>query len=531
MRKYVPHIAGVLAIAGGSSNIIGWLIGSDFLKDPFHTNFMAPNTALCLIVTGVALFIQQQNLSRWFWAIPNTLLALFVALAGFLTSCEYVFRADLRIDRLFLASKLGDWTAPNVLPGRIAPNASLAIFCIGMALLFPVTRLGRFKLADIFILPIVLISFLGVVGYSYHTEPLYGLGEYSSMSLQTTILLGVVAIGLLWTRSELGVMALVLSDDAGGVAARRLLIATFIVFPVLGWARVRAQDMGLMGSKSGTALLVIVSVLVFSFMIMRTSHVLRELDIKRRQAEESLLRSHAELESLVEQRTRALRYLSMRLMRLQDEERRKIARELHDGLGQYLAALNINLDRMAQTPESREAILNESREILTKTMSEVRTLSHLLHPPLLDEMGFATAAKWFVEGFAKRSGVKVELNLQEDLPRLPDAIEIGLFRVLQEGLTNIHRHSGSAKAEIGLNLEKDMLSLLVRDYGKGIPVAVLEKWQSTGAAGIGLTGMQERIKELGGQVEINNTGNGTEVSVKVPVSMNVVQPTGAQAIA
>ena len=186
---------------------------------------------------------------------------------------------------------------------------------------------------------------------------------------------------------------------------------------------------------------------------------------------------------------------------------------------------------MAQTPESREAILNESREILTKTMSEVRTLSHLLHPPLLDEMGFATAAKWFVEGFAKRSGVKVELNLQEDLPRLPDAIEIGLFRVLQEGLTNIHRHSGSAKAEIGLNLEKDMLSLLVRDYGKGIPVAVLEKWQSTGAAGIGLTGMQERIKELGGQVEINNTGNGTQVSVKVPVSMNVVQHTGAQAIA
>jgi signal transduction histidine kinase len=531
MRKYVPHIAGVLAIAGGSLNILGWWIGSDFLKNPFQTNFMAPITGLCLIAAGIALLVQQQDLSRWFWAIPNTLLALFVAAAGLLTLCEYVLETDLGIDRLLLANKLGRWTAPNVFPGRMAPNSAFAVMCVGLALLFPITRLGKLKLSDLFTLPVVLISFLGIVGYAYHTEPLYGVGTYSSMSLQTAILLGVVSIGLLWTHSELGMMALVLGEDAGGVAARRLLLATLIALPVLGWARMRAQDVGLLGNRSGTALLVIVSVLVFAFMIVRTSHVLRELDIRRRQAEESLLRSHAELESLVEQRTRALRYLSMRLMRLQDEERRKIARELHDGLGQYLAALNINLDLMAQSPEARDAALAEAREILTKTMTEVRTLSHLLHPPLLDEMGFASAAKWFVEGFAKRSGVKVELNVQEDLPRLPDAIEIGLFRVLQEGLTNIHRHSGSAKAEIGLNLEKDTLSLLVRDYGKGIPVAVLEKWKSTGAAGVGLTGMQERVKELGGRVEINNTGNGTQVSVKVPVPMNGNPATEVRAIA
>src|SRR4030095_14570594 len=103
MRKYVPHIAGVLAIAGGSLNILGWWIGSDFLKNPFQTNFMAPITGLCLIAAGIALLVQQQDLSRWFWAIPNTLLALFVAAAGLLTLCEYVLETDLGIDRLLLA--------------------------------------------------------------------------------------------------------------------------------------------------------------------------------------------------------------------------------------------------------------------------------------------------------------------------------------------------------------------------------------------------------------------------------------------
>jgi PAS domain S-box-containing protein len=238
----------------------------------------------------------------------------------------------------------------------------------------------------------------------------------------------------------------------------------------------------------------------------------------RKQMEEQLSRSYIQLESQVAQRTSALRLLSNRLMHLQDEERRRIARELHDSVGQYLTAIAINLDLLARPEgQNRAALVAECRQLLNHSLSETRTLSHLLHPPLLDETGFTSAAQWYVEGFARRSGIVVHMDLPP-LERLPANTEIMLFRVLQETLNNIHRHSGSTRAEVRLLFDLESVTLEIRDFGHGIQPERLERFRNSGTGvGVGLAGIRERVSELGGTMEIESTAGGTKVSVTVPV--------------
>ena len=234
-----------------------------------------------------------------------------------------------------------------------------------------------------------------------------------------------------------------------------------------------------------------------------------ELDA-REQAEDNLRDSE-----------KSLRGLTGRLLQLQDEERRRFSRELHDSLGQYLAGVKMNLD-MFSNSRPGEGLLTEAIELLDQSIAETRTISHLLHPPLLDEAGFSSAAKWYLEGFAQRSGIQVKIDLPENLGRLPKAIELGLFRVLQESLTNIHRHSGSPRAEVSLKVLPEKVVLEVRDFGKGIPPRLLESFQTKGISfGVGLAGMRERVRELGGRLEIQAKSPGSLVSVSLPLTENV----------
>ena len=238
---------------------------------------------------------------------------------------------------------------------------------------------------------------------------------------------------------------------------------------------------------------------------------------QREQTEEALRRAHDELESLVEQRTAALRRLSSRLLHVQDEERRRIARELHDSLGQYLTATKINLDLLAQSDHLSER-LQEAQQLLERAISDTRTLSHLLHPPLLDEAGLPSAATWYVEGFGQRSGIKASLDLPADLQRLPVPVETALFRIMQEALTNVHRHAHSPAVDIRLWLTDSSVRLTIRDYGKGIPQNVLERFQKNGTnVGVGLAGVRERVKELGGTLHIHSSNSGTLLTVSIPV--------------
>jgi PAS domain S-box-containing protein len=218
----------------------------------------------------------------------------------------------------------------------------------------------------------------------------------------------------------------------------------------------------------------------------------------------------------------SLRQLSGRLLQLQDEERRRIARDLHDVTGQKIAVLSMSLDRLGRLvgPRKTEAseTLAESRDVVAKIAEEIRTLSYLLHPPLLDECGLASAVRWYAEGFQKRSGIKLHVDIAPGLGRLPVDAEMALFRVVQESLTNVHRYSGSASAEIRVFMVSDHVQLEVIDLGKGIKAGKTHASLDGGAPlGVGIPGMRERLHQLGGQLDVDFGTQGTRVVAILPI--------------
>ena len=246
---------------------------------------------------------------------------------------------------------------------------------------------------------------------------------------------------------------------------------------------------------------------------LQVEKALRENEIRLRLANE-------ELESVVQKRTASLRHLSAKLMRSQDEERRRIARNLHDSLGQYLTSIKMDLEllRGSDAP-NKDEVLSATLESVERAISETRTLSCLLHPPLLDEVGFSSAARWCIDEFAKRSGIQVELELPDGSDRLPELVRITLFRILQESLTNVHRHSGSPSVEVRLKISNHDAVLTVRDFGRGVPAELIQGSQTNGKqVGVGLSGMRERVNDIGGTFEIQSSGNGTLIALSIPLA-------------
>jgi len=231
---------------------------------------------------------------------------------------------------------------------------------------------------------------------------------------------------------------------------------------------------------------------------------------------------HSQLESVILQRTAELQNLSQRLLKVQDEERRKLSRDLHDTTGQTLAALKIAVSFLQENSKhdpSQMRLAFDVTQLADQAIQEIRTMSYLLHPPLLDEVGFACAAEWYIEGFAKRSGVNVNLDIAADLERLPTSMETALFRVLQESLTNVHRHSGAAQVTVSFWNQLEKIILEIRDDGCGIPAERLVQLRDTNeGTGVGLAGMRERMQELNGKLEIESDAHGTIMRAIVPRS-------------
>jgi signal transduction histidine kinase len=233
------------------------------------------------------------------------------------------------------------------------------------------------------------------------------------------------------------------------------------------------------------------------------------------------IRERAEIEYTLRQQGHELRTLANRLMHAQDDERRRIATMLHETTAQDLVALKMLLARLNRTAAERLSdgerdALTESIGLAEQSMNEIRTVSYLLHPPFLDEAGLLSAIRWYAGGFAERSGIKVDLDLPESLERLPRDTETVLFRIVQEALTNIHRHAGSQTARIRLRRDPGVLALEIEDRGHGIPNALLTHIRS-GGGGVGMAGMYERIEQLGGRLEIASSDHGTTVRVRLPL--------------
>ncbi len=277
----------------------------------------------------------------------------------------------------------------------------------------------------------------------------------------------------------------------------------------------------------------VIGILIF----LSVSSVLLAMGEVRRRREQVLWAAQRELGEAVKERTveldktnQNLRELSARLMQLQDDERRRIARELHDSVGQMLAALGMNLaavgtdiERLVKTANK----VNDSAALVQELSREVRTISHLLHPPLLDEAGLASALHWYVEGFAERSKIQVDLEIPADFERLERESETAIFRTVQECLTNIHRHSESPTARIRVVVSDGHVCVEVEDRGRGIPAEKQFEMASTGTPGVGIRGMRERLRQLGGSLDIHSNGKGTLIMARLPLAVTSATPASA----
>ena len=274
----------------------------------------------------------------------------------------------------------------------------------------------------------------------------------------------------------------------------------------------------------------VIGILVF----LSASSVLLTMGETRRRREEVLWAAQQELAEAVKERTveldrtnQNLRELSARLMQLQDDERRRIARELHDSVGQTLAALGMNLTAVGNDIErlmKTASTVSDSAALVQELSQEVRTISHLLHPPLLDEAGLASALRWYIDGFAQRSKIEVDLEISADFERLERESETAIFRTVQECLTNIHRHSESPTARIRIAATDGHVRVEVQDRGLGISPEKQFEMASSGTPGVGIRGMRERLRQLGGSLDIHSNDQGTLIVARLPVVVASASP-------
>jgi signal transduction histidine kinase len=274
--------------------------------------------------------------------------------------------------------------------------------------------------------------------------------------------------------------------------------------------------------------------------IVGASKVARDITEKKQvertllENEESLRMLASGLENEVQKRTRELdqrnaealgqagkvQELSNRLLQAQDDERRHIARELHDSAGQTLTVMGMHLAKLIDTTKlTAPQLVKDAEEIhnlLQRLSQEIRTASYLLHPPLLEEVGLPLALDWYTQGLKERSGLQIALNISRDLGRFPVPVELAIYRIVQECLTNIHRHSGSKSAEIDIARDNGTIIVNVKDRGKGISPARLAEIQSSGK-GVGIGGMRERMRLIHGSLDIESNGTGVTVQAKIPI--------------
>jgi signal transduction histidine kinase len=245
-----------------------------------------------------------------------------------------------------------------------------------------------------------------------------------------------------------------------------------------------------------------------------------------------LLRAKVRVFAELHRKTQQLEMLNARMTVLQEEERRRIARELHDSVGQILVAISMNsvlveAESHKLSPDAARRI-SENAAMVEEASKQIRTISHLLHPPLLDEVGLASALQWYVEGFSERSKIDAKLDIPREFAGLSKEMELSIFRVVQECLTNIHRHAGSPTAGIRIIQDEACLRVEIEDAGKGIPLEKGSALGSSAPTGLGLRGMRERLRQLGGTLQVQSNSPGTRVTAVLPVLRATAAPPGQE---
>jgi signal transduction histidine kinase len=538
----IPKVAIGLGATVSSLVLLGWTLDVPFLQSilPGQPQ-MVPLTAVAFILASVSLATLKNK------ALVSALGALSVVLIGILIISEYVSGLDLGFDRLIFSRRLE--TTVHSFPGRPSPHTAIDLLLIGSALLLS-HRTGRtYRLAQGLALTAALIASLALVGYIYDVAFLYSISSHTGMALHTALIFIALSLGILFIHSEQQLMSFVLSDTAGGMTVRRLLPASIAIPIVTGGMIILGARAGLYDTAFAVPLCIVISILVLATLIWRNATALHRSDTKRRQAEDALRDAYNDLEQRVEERTGELSLanenlqteisrhkeseaarleLLRRLVTAQEEERRRISRELHDQTGQHLAALLLGLKTLNHSNNGSTSLHTSlfQLQILTERLvEETHHLAWELRPAALDDLGLETAISNYVDKWSERNSITLDFHSGLNKLRLPPQVETAVFRIVQEALTNVLKHAQASRVSVMLEYRYDELLLIVEDNGCGFQPEVERD-------GLGLIGIHERVALIGGKLKLESApGLGTTLAIRIPATACVQQKTFAHELA
>jgi len=509
---------------------------------------MVPNTALSFILASVALWLARTEKMARKWSRAALLCAAAVVIIGLVTLAEYLLSQNLGIDELLFPAAL-QHNAPSF-PGRPSPHTAASFLLLGTSLLLlAVRRVWSRGLSQYFAIGTSLVAMLALVGYAYRIAFLYSISPNTGMALHTALTFLVLSLGCLSARPGYGLVAIITSETVGGIMARKLLPTACLLPMVFGGLLVTGQRTGFYDAAFGMALCAVASIFVLSLLILRNAKTLYRVDLDRRQAERDLRKAKDDLEVRVKDRTGELSrvtevlqsemnehvqaeagrlQLLRQLVTTQEEERRRISRELHDRMGQQVSALILGL-KTAKAQCSNPAAPDQwlrLENLAIQLAQRVHDLAWELRPAALDDLGLHTALSNYLEKWSQQSGIAIDL--QDDgleKPRLPSQVETTVYRVVQEALTNVAKHACPRHVSVILERHCDQMLAIVEDDGKGFDLATMNNARNA-SHGLGLLGMRERVALVGGIFNVETApGSGTTLVMRIPISRaGVSQP-------
>lgn len=498
-RAHLVIAAAILAILVGGGALIGWFFDLSVLTSvvPGWPS-MKVNTALGFVLAGFALWISVSPDVGRRARLTGAACAVTVGLIGLVSLLEYLLNVDLGIDQIFVRDFTTVWS-----PGRPGLNTSFQFFVLSFALLMGSSWRVSPWLAESFGLVVMTGAFIVLLGYVYSADELTNDASPTQMALHTAITFMALAAGVLARDDSGPVMRVLASTGPGGSLARKLLPRLILAIVVIGALRLAGERMGWYGLELGLSLLVLLSSIVIGLLTLRYARATDDAHAARLESERRLHAAFARARSLAATAERS-----------REAERTRIAREIHDELGQALTGVKMDLawvrSRVPQEPLIQERF-DGMADLLENAVQVGRRISSDLRPGVLDDLGLVAALQWLAREFTKRTGIAVRIDAPGDLP-VPGERATAAFRICQEALTNVSRHAAATEVQVEVTAQERALRLAIHDNGRGFDA------DTARADSFGLLGMQERAEAWGGGVTIASAaGAGTTVTLHLPL--------------